>query len=106
MNEIISKELLSEVLKVSVLETKQNGRYIEFYSTTTIPYCIFGDTYNSIYKCYVQKINIYELQHLCKEWANNKDYDLNSNTYSALESGMCGSVTFKEYEEYLTTIKG
>jgi hypothetical protein len=26
--------------------------------------------------------------------------------YTSLESGMCGSVTFKEYEEYLTTIKG
>ena len=99
MKVIISKELLSEVLNREVV---CNGVLIALevsYNWTEHP---MGDE-----DSYIDGfINIYELQHLCKEWANNKDYDLNSNTYSALESGMCGSVTFKEYEEYLTTIKG
>ena len=73
MNNIISNELLSEVLSVYT-----NGNYIVkntvCYTVVDIRrgYETYGDSEN-------KEINIYELSHKCKEWAwNEHHFQINS----------------------------
>lgn len=63
----ISKELLSEVLgyAVSSIYIAPNGNFIEAQS-----------------KYRDERINIYELQHKCKEWAFKQGYELFSRILS------------------------
>jgi hypothetical protein len=80
MKEIVSKELLSEVLGIKVLKVEKNANHhIEFYSNSTLPYYYSGNMFHATYKCYAQKINIHELQHKCKEWADALGYDISSS---------------------------
>ena len=77
----ISKELLSEVLKVNVKEfkiEKNELRYIIENDTNNIPDLTY--------------INIYELAHKCKEWACIQGYDCLSDTTII---GCCNSHLFK-----------
>ena len=70
MSEIISKELLSDVLKLDAepynIESKGNTLY----------YSVYEDRY----ECDIldNEINIYELSHKCKEWALVKGWGLSS----------------------------
>jgi len=69
-NEIISKELLSEVLNLNMWKTETLTISTEYnklyYNGITL-----GD-YG--YYEYTEHINIHELAHKCKEWAKNKGY--------------------------------
>lgn len=62
---MISKELLSDVLKNDILDIEVEGSLI-WYKTPTI---INGNSTNK-----ELSINIYELAHECKEWALSKGY--------------------------------
>ena len=62
---MISKELLSEVLKINVIsvEIEDNGIHI----------CAYRDGVHTEFTC-----NIYELAHKCKSWALDKNQSLTS----------------------------
>lgn len=81
---MISKELVSEVLKEEVVHCfmisgDDNEVYYRYY-----------DTIGTLY------INIYELAHKCKEWANSKGYVLSSATQI---NGVCEYYTDKGYND-------
>ena len=59
---MISKELLSEVLK---LEVVKHSLYNEFHKSFNITYMPSEDSIKSRW----MPINIYEFAHKCKEWA-------------------------------------
>lgn len=68
MNNIITKELLSEVLNCKVWKVLDVNMH-------TLRYCIYpnkGDEPSE----YMFPINIYELAHLCKRWAEQRNYPL------------------------------
>lgn len=74
MSEIISKELLSEVLN-----DKTIGNVLT--DAKTIEHKIFGDIKENEIAYYSAKngwqiINIYELEHKSKEWAFNSGYEI------------------------------
>ena len=73
-NEIISKELLSEVLNLNMWKTETLTISTEYnklyYNGITL-----GD-YG--YYEYTEHINIHELAHKCKEWALKQEYKVNS----------------------------
>ena len=58
MKDVISRELLSEVLEKEIIDFHISG--------------------NTIWKDEVFIINIHELAHKCKEWANKQRYSLRS----------------------------
>jgi len=62
---MLSKELLSEVLKVKLFDCPNYGWYKE-----TFRYCIEGQKVGDI----VNQIDIYELVHKCREWVRNEGY--------------------------------
>lgn len=66
---MISKELLSEVLKENVLSVRQYIEYDIFYKNVIMYECR-KDTYDTI--------NIYELANKCKEWAVAQGYNVTS----------------------------
>lgn len=71
---MISKELLSEVLKKEIREfviEKNELRYI------------LKDDINDIPELYF--INIYELSHKCKEWAKSKEFIIHSSPTQKIE---------------------
>jgi len=61
---MISKKLLSEVLseEISVVVHWEDN-YLKYTKSKDVPYSL-------------TTINIYELKHLCKEWAYEKGYDI------------------------------
>lgn len=65
----ISKELLSEVLK---LEVVKHSLYNEFHKSFNITYMQSEDSLKSRW----MPINIYEFAFKCKEWAMNKGYQI------------------------------
>ena len=67
MNYLPSKELLSEVLDTTITELAFKNNYVEYTSS------ISGNPY-----CYItyDKINIYELAHMCKVWATENKYTI------------------------------
>ena len=65
---MISKELLSEVLKETIREVYKIGSNSNFKQNT-----LLFKLYGSGELCH---INIYELAHKCKEWAKSKGYYL------------------------------
>ena len=79
---LISKKLLSEVLgeKDYRIEMFDNTRKISIIRTIVVIPTTYGNS----------NINIYELQHLCKEWARKHGY----NTHSVRN--------VKEYVVYLS----
>ena len=75
---MISKELLNEVLNIEVayLEYIDRSKNIEFRESQGL----------------LKKINIYELAHICKEWASKLGFHLTSHTISyeaVLSKGYC-----------------
>lgn len=78
MSNIISKELLSEVLGKDIGRIEDNDN-IEFWWSKTDTYC--------------GSINVYELAHKCKEWAKNQGYFINSS-YGKYEDGIKAFATF------------
>ena len=66
-NEIISKELLSEVLSCEIIEVYIN----EDSNTNNISF-----DWISIQSKHRAEINIHELAHRCKEWAINNEYTI------------------------------
>jgi hypothetical protein len=73
---MISKELLSEVLGLKVWRVLGSTENI-------LRYCIYpnkGDEPSE----YMFPINIYELAHKCKEWADNTGYILNTSIYDCI----------------------
>lgn len=93
MENIISKELLSEVLgsKVTRIEYKKDNYTIGVN-------CIRIHYATSIY---FQDINIYELAHKCKEWAYEKKHYLIESRFSLGCSGVSQVAKngLSEYEE-------
>lgn len=71
MEKLISKELLSEVLKVKIRKINSSILDGNLYY------------YKELVKC-KSKINIYELAHKCKEWAENQGYILLSKNKECL----------------------
>lgn len=76
---MISKELLSVVLKIDGVI---NINIVKDTWVTWTPE-------NKLNPIEVSAINIYELAHKCKEWANNKSYFAFSGTDSLYETGKC-----------------
>ena len=68
---MISKELLSEVLKETIREVYKIGSNSNFKQNT-----LLFKLYGSDELCH---INIYELAHKCKEWAYNQGYSYLGN---------------------------
>jgi len=66
---MISKELFKEILGIDLLDTDKR-LWVDNTSDTT--YVCWDDNTE------VCDINIYELAHLCKEWAHNKRYIIKS----------------------------
>jgi len=62
---MISEHLFNEVMGVKILEEL-------VYDDTYIAYAVPSDETHY----YWENINIYELAHKCKEWANNKGYEI------------------------------
>lgn len=73
MSDIISKELISEVLGYAVLKYSFNGKMIGINPSQR------ADKPSSCVVC-KEHINIYELMHMVKEWANNYSYYIVSHT--------------------------
>jgi len=75
---MISKELLSEVLKIKIediIDLKMFGKDLKYYEKCLLKSCCDGrlsDNKDSIRK----SINIYELAHKCKEWATENKYTI------------------------------
>lgn len=74
---MISKELLSEVLKKEIIKIYSgkniliNDQFVDTDKELAFKYkCDNGSILDDI-------INIYELAYKCKEWANKQDYDNN-----------------------------
>ena len=91
MKEIISKELLSEVLGIQILEVVPTKGNVIWY--------VFKD-------CYEGKdfINVYELAHKCKEWAKNQGYYLLSALVKS--SGICMfDLSHKKIDNYRNVTK-
>lgn len=65
----MSKELLSEVLHCDVCKIHIKDNILEYD-------CDFDDA------IMIRNINIYELAHKCKEWANSKGFDVLSSCNS------------------------
>ena len=77
---MISKELLSKVLK-------ENITYIELKGDTNYVQAGFKNS-EIVYVGKLQKrkkINIYELAHKCKEWVFNKGYELRTSTIGIVD---------------------
>ena len=76
---MISKELLSLVLKMEVNHIPQqtSSKHIEFYSKTICNYYELMGDYSTVHG-YLQRINVYELAHMCKEYAKSYDYYIES----------------------------
>ena len=76
MNELISVELLSDVLGVEVVRIGEfNGSNLQVY----IEHLEYADYYEIAFKRkndWFSTINIHELAHKCKEWAVKKEYHL------------------------------
>ena len=72
---IIGKELLSEVLKCRVIEIEEHLDS-EYDPCINIHYETINDT---DYEGGVLLLNIYELAHKCKEWADKIGYTIWSN---------------------------
>ena len=74
MNELISKELLSDVLGVEVVRIGEfNGSNLQVY----IEHLEYADYYEIAFKRkndWFSTINIHELAHKCKVWAGDLDY--------------------------------
>ena len=66
---MLSKEVLSEVLKCNVVKVCEQDNHIQNNEVEYQWSELNGDI-NSTY------INIYELSHKCKEWIYDKGYDL------------------------------
>ena len=66
-----SKELLSEVLE-KYLEGGKINKYYLIKDERHLLRLILSDKTD----CWSYDINIYELSHKCKEWANSKGYDV------------------------------
>ena len=79
MNEIISKELLSEVLGYKILSVKdlKDGRNNISFDHERINNMGLISDYNFI--------NIHELAHKCKEWALRNNFCIISTTFTAEE---------------------
>jgi len=75
-DQIISKELLSAILKRDIEEVKN----------------IMGSTLYFNVPEHGDYINVYELAHKCKEWAENLKYTIASNNYSA-------TISYNEHQE-------
>lgn len=69
MSEIISKELLSEVLDSDIYDKGMKSEKILEYATNHT---------ESIAVERFRNINIYELAHKCKKWAFEQGYDIDS----------------------------
>lgn len=77
MNEIISKELLSEVLVKKVIKIYfENEEGDDFLRENEISYTYIEDMQGMGCIEHEIAINIYELAHKCKEWAFHKGYDI------------------------------
>ena len=103
MNDIISKELLSEVLACECID------------------CYFEDTYNQINYTYEydvtwseqiqaqqSSINIHELEHMCKEWATTMEYillDFGKVVYAIPDHFDEDEITFSDYKSFHTKHK-
>ena len=91
---MISKELLSEVLgvEVNIFDVdKKNDLVFEYKNDGT-----YGDTDIKINKDFIGTyINIYELAHKCKEWANSIGYKMESGTNCLIgySASTCRSMT-------------
>ena len=81
---MISKELLKEVLDIEgvVLEIAVIGNLLRW-----------ADTSNYVS---ARKINIHELAHKCKEWANSKGYMIKSTTNGTAQYKGFASVSYTE----------
>ena len=80
MENIISKELLSEVFNKEVEYVESNLCYFEEYTS-----CMQGITFKDEPRTYW---NIHELAHKCKEWARAKGYELYS-AYIDINASIC-----------------
>ena len=69
---MISKELLSEVMKKEVKYVESNLCYFEEFSS-----CMQGITFKGT--SHREYWNIYELAHKCKEWALSQGFSLSSS---------------------------
>lgn len=75
MSEIISKELLSQVLQCNCIKVSSEKTYP--FVEGSVYFWVDGSfTYSSV--------NIYELSHKCKEWAKNQGYAISSG-YSDMD---------------------
>ena len=86
---MISKELLSEVLK---LDAKP-------YNIDTKGRTLYYSVYEDRYECDIldNEINIYELAHKCKEWALKSSYQL----HSAMRNGNLPIVVLIDEQDVL-----
>jgi len=85
MKQIISKELLSEVLWVEVIKF-DDGKYQYPNNDMSKVYYMVNGTFG-VYS----SINIYELAHKCKEWAWKKGYEINSKAECNKDDDRCGN---------------
>jgi len=94
---MISRELLSEVLSISLNENIRNPIHLDVYHSNQLNYCLTDGWSN---------INIYELAHECKVWAVKKGFVLKSHISSnqcfcAIESCSTEEIidcTFEKFE--------
>ena len=92
---MISKALLSEVLKETIREVYKIGSNSNFKQNT-----LLFKLYGSGELCH---INIYELAHKCKEWALSKNYILQSSI--EIDCGYCeiSYIVLNQVEKVLIT---
>ena len=80
MSEVISKELLSEVMPKWII-IESSGKYTDEYGFDAIEFtssfndALGGKSLSS------EKINIHELAHKCKEWAYDSGYRVEESAY-------------------------
>lgn len=89
MKNVISKELLSEVLEVKVLGFTYIPNDKDTISSNESIFVTLKDSHPCI--------NIHELAHKCKEWAKNKGYYLKS-WINDDDSGTCEILLFGKHD--------
>ena len=92
---MISKELLSEVLNISINLIELNP--ILENNKNDIGYLLKGsqNTVHEVHRNH-KRINIYELAHKCKEWALKHGYLLESGLAVCFEKGFCEIYTTRK----------